>query len=67
MTVAFPKTASFTGAARPFRAECDIFELEYDGQIPPVLDGALYRCGPDPQLPPRLADDLFINGDGQVS
>jgi carotenoid cleavage dioxygenase-like enzyme len=67
VTVAFPKTASFTGAARPFRAECDLFELEYDGEIPPALDGALYRCGPDPQLPPKLADDVFINGDGQVS
>jgi isoeugenol monooxygenase len=52
---------------RPSRLECDLFELEYTGVLPAALNGRFYRCGPDPQFPPRFADDFFINGDGVVS
>lgn len=67
MSVLFPRTPSFSGVNKPVRMEVDLFELEYEGEIPAVVEGAMYRCGPDPQLPPLLDDDIFINGDGQVS
>jgi isoeugenol monooxygenase len=64
---AFPRTRSFTGLARPGRVECDVFELEYDGTLPRDLNIGFYRCGPDPQFPPRMGDDIYVNGDGMVS
>ena len=67
MSVLFPDHAGFHGAMRPSRLECDLFELEYTGELPAALNGRFYRCGPDPQFPPRFADDFFINGDGVVS
>lgn len=67
MSVMFPQTPGFTGVNKPMRMEIDLFELEYEGEIPDAVSGAMYRCGPDPQLPPRMGEDVFINGDGQVS
>ncbi|MBV7411115.1 carotenoid oxygenase family protein [Maritimibacter sp. DP1N21-5] len=67
MSIQFPQTPGFTGVNKPMRMEIDLFELEVEGVIPEAINGAMYRCGPDPQLPPRLGDDIFINGDGQVS
>jgi carotenoid cleavage dioxygenase len=67
VSVLFPDNTGFRGAVRPARLECDIFELEYRGELPSALQGRFYRCGPDPQFPPRSADDFFINGDGVVS
>lgn len=67
MSVQFPDIPAFNGVNRPVRMEIDLFELEYEGDIPAAIEGALYRCGPDPQFPPRVPNDSFINGDGQVS
>ena len=65
---AFPKTRNFTGYFAPSRAEVDIEDLIVSrGEIPAELDGAFYRCGPDPQYPPRNTDDIWFNGDGMVS
>src|SRR4051794_2390282 len=63
----FPATRNFTGFARPSRVECDIFDLEIEGSLPVELDGAFYRAGPDPHLPPRADDDVFVNGDGMIT
>jgi carotenoid cleavage dioxygenase-like enzyme len=67
MPVLFPAHPGFRGPMAPQRMECDLFELEYDGTLPPALEGSFYRCGPDPQFPPTSTDDFFINGDGIVS
>ena len=68
MPLRFPSdNPSFKGASSPSRLECDLFELEYDGNFPEGLHGRFYRCGPDPQFVPRYADDIGINGDGMVS
>ncbi len=63
---AFPATNAFSGVNRPMRVEADVYELEYSGTLPAALQGALYRCGPEPQFPPRSGDDIYINGDGMV-
>jgi carotenoid cleavage dioxygenase len=63
----FPQKPLFRGFNRPQRIECEVFELEYEGQIPAVLNGAFYRCGPDPQFPPLDSNDMGLNGDGFVS
>lgn len=67
MSVQFPDHPGFRGPMAPQRLECDIHELEYEGELPAALEGCFYRCGPDPQFPPKSADDFFINGDGVVS
>ena len=63
----YPKTLSFSGPNAPVRIECDIPDLDFDGEIPPDLAGAFYRVQPDPQLPPRQPDDILFNGDGMVT
>lgn len=67
MTTAFPNTVTFTGWDAPSRIEADVFDLEVIGEIPREINGAWYRCGPDPQYPPYLGDDVYINGDGMVT
>ncbi len=67
MTAPFPATATFTGFNEPCRIEADVFDLEVEGELPSELDGTFYRCGPDPCYPPRLGDDININGDGMVT
>ena len=67
MSVLFPAHPGFHGPLAPQRLECDIHELEYEGTLPAALHGCFYRCGPDPQFPPKSTDDFFINGDGVVS
>jgi isoeugenol monooxygenase len=63
----FPRTPTFTGFARPVRIECDAYDLEVEGTLPPELEGGFYRAGPDPQYPPLAGDDIYINGDGVVT
>ncbi len=64
----FPKTPAFSGFNTPVRTEVDLFDLEVtEGAIPADLRGTFYRCGPDPQFPPKLGDDIYLNGDGQVT
>jgi carotenoid cleavage dioxygenase len=42
--------------------------LEWEGEIPAVLEGTYFRCGPDRQFPPRCADSWpGANADGMVS
>lgn len=67
MSVLFPAHPGFRGPMAPQRLECELFELEYEGTLPAALQGCFYRCGPDPQFPPKSTDDFFINGDGVVS
>lgn len=63
----FPRTINFIGPNTPVRIECDVHDLDVEGDIPPDLDGAFYRVQPDPQFPPRLGDDILFNGDGMVT
>jgi len=67
MTTPFPDTVTFTGWDAPSRIEADVFDLEVHGEVPREINGAWYRCGPDPQYPPFLGDDVYINGDGMVT
>ena len=67
MTQLFPKTPAFTGFNEPRRLEADLYDAEVEGELPAALAGSFYRCGPDPRFPPRLGDDININGDGLVT
>jgi isoeugenol monooxygenase len=67
MSHLFPNTPTFTGFNEPQRIEAAIRDVEVDGELPQQLQGAFYRCGPDPRFPPRLGDDININGDGLVT
>jgi len=62
----FPDLPIYNGFDRPGRVEADVFELEVEGEIPAQLCGNFYRVAPEPQFPPRLGDDIVINGDGMV-
>ncbi len=56
------------GPAPPFRVECEIRNLEWEGEIPEVLQGAYFRCGPDRQFPPDPDDPWpTANADGMMS
>jgi len=65
----FPEAkAGARGPFPPFRAECEITALEWEGEIPAALEGTYFRCGPDRQFPPRCADSWpGANADGMVS
>jgi carotenoid cleavage dioxygenase len=68
MSGSFPATPTYLGFNAPVRAEVDVYDLEVtEGAIPPDLNGTFYRCGPDPQFPPKLGTDIYLNGDGVVS
>lgn len=63
----FPDTPGFLGFNAPRRIEADVYDLEIEGVLPEALDGAFYRCGPDPRFAPIGGDDININGDGMVT
>ena len=63
----FPDTPVFTGFNEPRRIQAEVDDLVVTGDIPEALQGALYRVGPDPRLPPLLGDDVNWNGDGLVT
>lgn len=63
----YPQTPGFTGPLRPLRIECDILDMEVEGEIPASMNGTFHRVHPDAQFPPRFEDDQFFNGDGMVS
>jgi len=63
----FPNTPTFTGFNEPCRIEADVHDLEVEGVVPAALRGSFVRVGPDARFPPRLGDDININGDGLVS
>jgi carotenoid cleavage dioxygenase-like enzyme len=63
----YPDTRGFTGSLRPVRLECDILDMEAEGEIPAQLNGTFHRVHPDQQFPPKFESDQFFNGDGMVS
>ena len=63
----FPKTKGFTDTLRPIRMECDILDMETEGEIPTQLNGTFHRVHPDAQFPPRFENDQFFNGDGLIT
>ncbi|MEI9964749.1 MAG: carotenoid oxygenase family protein [Caulobacteraceae bacterium] len=63
----FPNSPSFTGVFEPIRIECDVADLDVEGDIPTDLDGAFFRVQPDPAHPPLLGDDIAFNGDGMIA
>jgi carotenoid cleavage dioxygenase-like enzyme len=65
--VRFPDKPVYRGFNKPRRIEATIYDLEVEGTIPPGIAGTFYRCGPDPQYPNRLGNDININGDGMVT
>lgn len=62
----FPDLPIFAGFDAPGRIEANIFDLEFDGEVPTALDGTFFRVAPDPEFPPKLGTDIFFNGDGMV-
>jgi len=62
----FPDLLVYRGYAAPARMEVDVYDLEVDGEIPAALNGAYVRASGDPQYPPRLGTDIFLNGDGMI-
>ncbi|MEV5958845.1 carotenoid oxygenase family protein [Streptomyces sp. NPDC051987] len=67
MTKPFPRSPQMSGWEAPQRFEGDLYDLEIEGEVPADLNGSFFRVAPDPQYPPRMGDDIFINGDGSVS
>jgi len=67
MSFSFPDKPAFTGFNEPRCVEADVNDLEVEGEVPAALNGAFYRCGPDPRFPPIQGDDININGDGMVT
>ena len=68
MSVDFSKNPMFSGPFQhPFRSEVDIYDCEVEGELPTDIDGAFYRVQPDFIYPPRYANDVPFNGDGNVS
>lgn len=63
----FPSSPVFTGFNEPRRIQAEVDDLLLSGSIPPGLEGALFRNGPDPRLPPLHGDDVNWNGDGMVT
>ena len=62
----FPDLLLYRGYSAPSRIEADVFDLEIDGELPVALNGTYYRASADPQYPPLLGTDIFINGDGMT-
>lgn len=56
----------YSQQARALRFEADVFDCEIEGSLPPELEGALFRVGPDRAFP-TLEGDVIINGDGMIS
>ena len=49
----------------PIQMECNAQDLVVEGEIPPELNGSLYRNGPNQRYAPRGDYHLFA-GDGMV-
>jgi carotenoid cleavage dioxygenase len=49
-----------------YRLEATVNDCEVEGRVPPDLNGAFYRVGPDPQYPLRTGNIPF-DGEGHVS
>lgn len=66
VTEPFLPVPSFYGTIPAYRFEADVFDCEVVGEIPPQIEGAYFRAGPDTQYPTMEGDNI-INGDGMVS
>ena len=60
-----PGTSASTGPGL-YRLEADVLHCEVEGTIPPDLNGAFYRVGPDPQFP-LVSGNIPFDGEGHVS
>ena len=67
MSLEFPKNPGFMGFNAPFRMNIDLHDAEHEGDIPTELNGHFYRIQPDFIYPPRFANDVPFNGDGNVT
>lgn len=67
MSVSFAEHSEVKDGINRGRVECDIHELEYEGNIPADLNGTFYRAGSDSQYPSRYPQDARWNGDGMIS
>ena len=65
--LAFPDSLTFNKFFKPVRIEADVYDLEVEGAIPSSLQGCYYRLGADAQYPPRLGNDIYLNGDGMMT
>ena len=65
--LSFPDSITFNKFFRPVRIEADVYDLEVEGAIPASLQGCYYRLGADAQYPPRLGEDIYLNGDGMMA
>ncbi|EEU36435.1 uncharacterized protein NECHADRAFT_42458 [Fusarium vanettenii 77-13-4] len=63
----FPETQYFAGFMEPCRFEGEVYDLEVIGEIPKEINGTFYRNMPDPQVAPFARDDIWFNGDGNIS
>ena len=61
----FPDHPNLRGGYAPIQMECDAPDLIIEGEIPPELEGTLYRIGPNPQFAPRGPYHWFA-GDGMI-
>jgi len=51
----------------PIHSEYDLPDLPVIGELPPSLNGTLFRNGPNPQFPPlNPAQDHWFAGDGMI-
>ena len=64
--VRFPDLLIYRGYSAPVRIEADVYDLEFDGELPESLSGTYYRNSADPRYPPLHGTDIFLNGDGMV-
>jgi carotenoid cleavage dioxygenase-like enzyme len=64
--VRFPDLLVYRGYSAPSRVEASVYDLEIDGALPHDLRGTYFRACADPQYPPLLGTDIFINGDGMI-
>jgi carotenoid cleavage dioxygenase len=68
MALSYKNDPRFAGFFKPTRFEADVYDCEvHGGEIPHDLVGTYYRLQPDPEYPPRSANDLPLTGDGHLS
>jgi carotenoid cleavage dioxygenase len=65
MSQPFPSHPNLVGGFEPLHMECDAPDLVVEGEVPPELNGAFFRNGPNPQYAPRGDYHLFA-GDGMI-
>lgn len=56
----------FQGLGYPVRVEAELIDVEIEGTIPPELNGAYYRVGPDQTYPPFHEHHWSVDGNGML-